>query len=1046
MASPNLPEPPVTNPVVTPSIDPVLPPWTPPTQDPNPIGGNINDLSTTINERTLTFSPWGKYVPIIFGQDVIGAEVTLMQIVGGWLYLRLVWCVGEVEEITSVTLEDGTIPASSVFTHYTGTSTQGVDPTLAARVSGYADNMRDIGADDYSLCYTVAQLRIDNLESFPRFRATIKGLKMKSPLPAFKSSTCDDTVTNVGNIYTVTDDSVNGALTHTIKYEEDELINSDSYSFEIEVTSITDIGAGTALVEWCDVALVDTGTTLQMDLNAVGTYSGVATFTPFSATKNHLDIIVTGANNGVTITYKVVVYNTLGNAVKAYSNIAGVALNHLVTDSQIGFGLTSDLTTYLDLLDRNNEVLVDGSYSESRSSIGLSITRKAPIANYIELLRGYSRCTVENKGGVYHYHPLKPLAVSFSLTISEIRNVKPFIKTAGDVPNIVRVYYTDTFETPWKDNFIEVETAEVTSGAEYKREAVYRMNGYQTRTAAKRYAEDKINERLRIFSVKFRCNEAVYDHYEGETFNLTHPVLGATTFKMKMIAKTKVKNSEWEVIAVQEDDLIYSDEIADYEPNAGTISLPNPYTLIDATDLALTIETPKYQTAIYFSRMRVNWTQTLYDYSCFYRLELYIDATDLLVETQVHDKAVTQAVFNNIQEGILYRVELKIVAFGANVSTGITSTLLPVGKDFPPTDVSGFSGFEANGLVTLRWADAVDNQEIVHYYIQYGTSGFLWNDNNSKILQTRIDAKELLSNNVLVGTWDFLIKAVDNAGNESTNASRLEDIEVHLNSDFDTNTFGEFPRTIDTGASSGLTSIYSGRTTRYDLTVDAKAEIDWLTKCNASWTSLFGGAAMNTFTDPIMSYGAGNTNVLYSQTKDFGADYEGIFTLDTGSDEYWVNTDEALTAGGEMIESLDTSNPVTKVMQLSTAAAPTTWTDYASLSASTTARYMRLKLTSPNLTSRWRFNQGALKYRLLKTIQSQSYSGTTDGSGFLTITLDNSTTDMRLMTVNINTTGAAYAIIAKVGSSPWLSVRVETFDSVGAAIGSIDVTGTIQYI
>lgn len=1313
------------NPPPTPP-DPVLPPWVPPHQPPNPSGGGTNDLSNTISERTLTISAWGSYVPVIFGRDIVGGQITLWHIAGGFLYLRLVWCIGECQEIESVAFEDGSIPDGTTFTHYLGTSSQTADPVLSALISGYSDTMRDVGTDDLSLCYSVIKCTIANLESFPKFMATIKGLKMKSPVPTIKSSeiTASDEEIRKGYSFLITDNSSDGAMTHTVKFEESELINSEEYSFIFEVTAISGIGAGTAVVEWCDVAVVDTNTATQIDLNALGRFSGVSTYGTFSASKNHIGVIVSGANSGVSIAYNITIFNSLGNGVLKYSNIAGVALNHLLTDTKIGLGLTTDLSTYVAMIDRNNEVLTHQElsvdvYSESRSLIGKTLTRKNSIVNYIELLRGYARCMLDNRGGVIHYNVLKATPVSFTLTVSEMKEFRPFIKKSGDVPNLIRVYYTDTYTTPWKDNYVEIETAEVTSGAEYKREAVYKMDGFQTRPSAKRYAFDRINERLRLFGVKFKAHESVYDRYEGDTFTMSHPILGGSTFKMKIMSKVKTKPSEWQIIAELDDDSIYSNEIADYDPNSGLSTIPNPYTLIDATNLVISIDLPKYQNGVYFSTMICTWTPTTYQYNFFYRLELFNSATGVLVETKILDKSTVTGSFNNVQENVLYRIDLKIITFGTNVSTGISATYLPLGKDFPPTDVSGFGGYEANGLVTLKWADATDNQEIAHYYIQYGTAGFTWNDNESKILQTRLDAKELITNNVLVGTWDFLIKAVDNAGNVSVNATRLAGITVHLNSSFDSNTFGVFSRRItgltygktdsiiehkeiyglslevedytgalieikkddDTNAldvyplangrldeasitahigadtyevsiiygqkefadatavfgkradiaiagviqkdngvpamvftgsqfynatlpyststdpltlvavasqsnitttsavilgqnsflkgavlitnasgkilptayrssgsyqslggtsisnnetfmisatfnrsgnitsylngepdgliadsnadlvnstlfqigawgagftalngkfqyasiiqgdggakqreifrvlnetynikgsgnvtlSEGIVPILSGRTTRNELTLDTLAEVDWLTNPNETFTALFPNG-LDTYTEPLMEYGAGIANVLYSEIKDFGADFEGIFTMDTGADEYWINTDEALTTGGEIIESLSTANPVTKVMQLSASASPTTWIDYSNFSAPTTARYMRLKITSPNLTSRWRLNQGALKYRLLKTIQVQDYSGTTT-SGTLTITLNESTSDIRLMTVNVNSVVGDYAIIAKVGASPWSSVQVTVYDSTGTIDTTArDVSGQIKYI
>ena len=260
-------------------INPLLPDWVPPTQDNNPSAGDINDISNTLSERILTVSPWGRYVPVIFGEELIGGILTLVQIDSGFLYMRLVWCVGEIEEIVSVEFEDGTTPDGVVFTHYTGITGQVADPTLSSLIGGYVDTLEDIGADGYNLAYTVVKVPIDSLAGFPRFIARIKGLKMLSPVPKTQavrrtaiSETDSDPMTFVGNVITLTDNT-DGQMGMFIRYEEAELINSDNYNFTIEVTALSGMGSGSGLVNWCNNPLIDDNTSLQMDINAIGTYN-----------------------------------------------------------------------------------------------------------------------------------------------------------------------------------------------------------------------------------------------------------------------------------------------------------------------------------------------------------------------------------------------------------------------------------------------------------------------------------------------------------------------------------------------------------------------------------------------------------------------------------------------------------------------------------------------------------------------------------------------------------------------------------------------------
>lgn len=1051
-------EPPVI--IHPPHIPPQLPPWIPPTQDSNPSGNDINGVATSVSERTLTISPWGKYVPIIFGEDIIGGMLSLIEVTLGHIYLRLVWCVGEVEEIVSVEFEDGTVPTGTVFNHYTGTSGQGIDPLLLALPIGYTDTLTNIGADNINLCYTVAKVPLNGLEGFPRFVARIKGMKMLSPVPKTKDTKLAtgsegfDTLTFIGNEISMIDANSDGILRQFIRYQEAELINNDDYNFEVVVTALTGIGSGNCLVQWCGNALIDDLTAVQMNTNALGTYNGTASFASYSSVNNFIRFDLTGADAGVTITYTVTIFNADGNAVKSYSEIAAVALNHLITDDQIGLGLTSNLESYVELINRNSQVLASGSFSESRSAIGLTINKKAQLQNHIEVLRGYARCTLQNNGEVYSYYALIPRDVTFQIPTSLIKpnTLKPVIKSNSNIPNIVRVFYTDTFTEPWKDNFVEVETAEVTSGAEYRRDAVYRMSGFKSRTAAKRFAFDRINERLRRFAVTFRTHEAVYDKQEGETFRIAHPMLGTSPIKMKLLAKKKINHSEWEIYAEQEDDSIYSNEIADFDPNAGDITLADPYDILEASGLTLSVETQKFQTAIYFSRLRVEWTLTAYIYNHFYQLELYEEDSNLLLGTQDLNAGINTAVFPNIQENVEYRVELKVVGFGGTKSTGITDLITPTGKDFPPTNVSGFNGFEVNGIVTLKWADAIDNDEVSFYFIQYGVSDFVWDDDDSRVLQSRIDAREIITNNVPAGTWDFLIKAVDNAGNLSVDATRKSDVIVTQNEGLKVSAFGVFgiyPNFIDDSASSGFEPVLADKATWGNINNTNIVKVnDYVTSTLDTWETMF-PSAMKTYDSPLMTYGTGVANELFSEPFDFGSIIVANWTIDTVVTTLTIP--EVSVLGGEVVNSVQTVPPttgidthLTKIIQLSDDGV--VWVDYDSLNITATGRHIRLKVTSPNLTARGIVSFGQVQYSIQRSISTQYYSGTTS-AGTFNIALDDSTSDIITMTANINTVGANYAIIEKVGVAPWTQLKVSVYDNTGTLQTSpIDVSGEIRYI
>lgn len=88
-------------------------------------------------------------IPDIYGEQTAPALLATAVEYNGSLVLRLVWCRGEVNDVVQVRL--GGAVFTGTATHYVGTESQGVDPTLAAAISGYADTLPGI-------CYSVLVL------------------------------------------------------------------------------------------------------------------------------------------------------------------------------------------------------------------------------------------------------------------------------------------------------------------------------------------------------------------------------------------------------------------------------------------------------------------------------------------------------------------------------------------------------------------------------------------------------------------------------------------------------------------------------------------------------------------------------------------------------------------------------------------------------------------------------------------------------------------------------------------------------------------------
>lgn len=143
----------------------------------------INRVARSATERNLSVAGAGAYVPVVYGNARLGPIVAQAVTYQNDLVMCLVWCVGEIEAIDGLYMQDGSAaPASVTATHYTGTTTQGVDPTLAAAISGWTKTLVEtINGETVGLAYSVVRISQSRDFDIPSFVAEVRGLKVYDP-------------------------------------------------------------------------------------------------------------------------------------------------------------------------------------------------------------------------------------------------------------------------------------------------------------------------------------------------------------------------------------------------------------------------------------------------------------------------------------------------------------------------------------------------------------------------------------------------------------------------------------------------------------------------------------------------------------------------------------------------------------------------------------------------------------------------------------------------------------------------------------------------
>ncbi|MEW8027853.1 MAG: phage tail protein [Candidatus Thiodiazotropha sp.] len=150
----------------------------------------IDSVADKASDRQLSVAGAGSFVPFGYGAFRTGPLVAQAANYNGRLVMLLVWCLGEVEAIDGLYLSDGSaVPTSILVTHYTGATTQGVDPTLAAAIDGWDSSLVTVVRGHVvGLAYSVVSIPANAQIGVPAFVADIRGRRVYDPRDGWQSA------------------------------------------------------------------------------------------------------------------------------------------------------------------------------------------------------------------------------------------------------------------------------------------------------------------------------------------------------------------------------------------------------------------------------------------------------------------------------------------------------------------------------------------------------------------------------------------------------------------------------------------------------------------------------------------------------------------------------------------------------------------------------------------------------------------------------------------------------------------------------------------
>jgi len=292
---------------------------------------------------------------------------------------------------------------------------------------------------------------------------------------------------------------------------------------------------------------------------------------------------------------------------------------------------------------------------------------------------------------------------------------------------------------------------------------------------AQRLAKILLEEARQSITVQVPGKLTAFENVPPDVVNVSNSRMGWTNKPFELMKGSIVVNRDqgigydmvWRETAPDVYDWFSADEKQiDLAPNT---DLPNPF-INDAVPANLALASGTVQLFLrldgtIFSRIKVSWTAPDDIYVInggIFEIQFKKSADSTFLAAGITDGSVAEFFILDVEDGQNYDVRVRSVNSLQVKSAFATVTAHTViGKTAPPANVTGLAGTVVRGGIRLTW-NAVTDLDLKEYIIRQGT---VWVSGSA--VATR-KALEFFDENVELGANDYMIKAVDTTGNEST--------------------------------------------------------------------------------------------------------------------------------------------------------------------------------------------------------------------------------------------------------------------------------------
>jgi len=652
---------------------------------------------------------------------------------------------------------------------------------------------------------------------------------------------------------------------------------------------------------------------------------------------------------------------------------------------------TMDWASVEDAADACDDLMTSGA---KRREIGLAMTSRASVYTWAETLREYAGCLIDWSGDAVRLVPLIARATDHAITAGLIQTIAPVKRGMDQLPNRVTVTYTDTSADEWRKGTARTPYP---TGEEL-REQTIDLPGIQSYAQAYRQAMERCNHyALCDLSATLDVFDEGLEIAVGDVITVTHDI-GLTAKPMRVLSAETTSPGRWRIAADEYDPAVYSDA----EPNGPTFSdtdLPAPGVPDAPASITLSESVYQLQNGDYAARISIAWPAVADPYIGGYRVKVTGPAG--LVFTA--ETASLSILTPQLQELVAYTVEVRAFNLVAE-SAGTFDVITLAGKYTVPDGPASISGYEVASEVRLFWPADTSDFDIRRYEIRYGTTAGSWA--TADVLD-QVDALTYTTRAIPAGTWRFYVNSIDSIGQYGTTPATV-DIEVTLDDsaylahseDCTSGTPTLTYSAVEEVRGSGVTTFYSDG--------------------GDTWATMFGGAAMSTFTNSMASYQtAAGTSEWISAAVAVGASTTGD----------WLGT----------VTYTDHNGTATAQLGLSADNVTYTW---GNLSQRGTARYAKIRVQSTGIFS-VRVPGPNIQLRVIA--RETNGSGTSSASGVVTVSTGVPCSAFKMITIVPNSDSQyTWSVSNQVtGATPSFDVSIRNTAGSRVAVAFLWATRTV---